>query len=173
MERFERRLTLTAEELLDGYTRAQLRRASKGRLWVQTAILLLCAAWCLIAYFADGMNETMSLVIGVAALMLIPVMWAVPPLQLRTVARTMVENEEFARLWVFEDGVSFGDSRPDGADFAFGTFACDQNEQSLVLRFAGDEVVVVPHRLFSDDEWQFLCEQTAGVGIERRQTRRR
>ncbi len=165
--------TPTYEELLDGLRRAELRRAGKGRLIVQTVLLLAVAAWAMIAFFADAVKQPMSLVIGIVALVLIPVMWFVPELQMKSMARQMAENGTVMHLWVFEDGVDFGDRQPDGAYYAFSRFFCDfpkeDTLQTLVWRFQNDDVVVVPRRALSEEQWQLLCEKTAvSVAAQRR-----
>lgn len=169
MQRFDVKLTLTKDEILDGMKRAQLRRASRTQLIIQTVVLLFVAGWCLVAFFGEGMQNTMSLVIGILALVLLLVMWTVPVWQMRAIAVSMVENGDFAHMWAFEDGLSFSADCPDGADYGFGTFFCDRTEQSLVFRFANDEVIVVPRRLLTEENWQWLCEKTKGsVGTRRR-----
>ncbi len=169
MQRFDVRLTLTKEEILDGMKRAQLRRTSLAQLILQTVVLLFVTVWCLIAFFGEGMQNTMSLVIGILALVILFVMWFVPEWQMRAIAASMTENGEYAHMWVFEEGLSFSEPCPDHAYYDFGTFFCDRNEQSLVFRFTNDEVIVVPHRLLTEENWQWLCEKTKGsVGTRRR-----
>ncbi|MGN0171361.1 MAG: hypothetical protein ACI39E_01095 [Acutalibacteraceae bacterium] len=169
MQLFDVQLTLTKEEILDGMKRAKLRRASLTQLVIQTVVLLLVAGWCFVAFFAEGMQTAMSLVIGILALVLLLVMWIVPQWQMRAIAVSMVENGDSAHMWVFEDGLNFSADCPDGAYYDFGTFFCDRTEQSLVFRFANDEVIVVPRRLLTEENWQWLCEKTKGsVGTRRR-----
>ena len=156
---FSVRLTPTKEELVDGMKRARLRKASGTRLVVQTVVLALVCAWSLIAFFGEGMKTPMSLVTGIAALLLIPVMWFVPRLQMQAVAESMVQNGEYPTMWVFEDGVDFGNKQPEAAYYRFGSFFCDTGERSLVFRFPNDEVIVVPRRLLSEEDFQFLCEK--------------
>lgn len=159
-------LTATEEELFDGLQRAELRRASNARLIVQSIVLAAVAAWSLIAFFGDGMTETMSLIIAIIALGIIPVMWLVPRAQMKSMARQMGESDTKPHMWVFEDGLDFGDTPPANAYYDFSSvFAVPPEEgaafETLVLRFRNDEVVVVPRRLLSDEQWERLLAATA------------
>ncbi|MBR5135320.1 MAG: hypothetical protein IKV35_06950, partial [Clostridia bacterium] len=152
---------LTKEEIEDGLRRGELRRASKGRLWIQTSLLVFVAAWSLVAFFGGGMTEWMSLVIGGVALVLVPVMWFVPTWQMKTIAEQTAEDAKPIHLWVFEDGIDFGDDRPETAYYSFGGFfAYHPNEgdaiESIVLRFKTDDIVVVPRRALTDDQWDWF-----------------
>lgn len=165
MLHFDVLLTLTKEEILDGLHRAQVRKAGKGRLIAQTVALVLVATWALVAYFGAGMQETMSLVIGVAALVLIPVMWFVPEWQMQSIAQSMAESGTAPHMWVFEDGIDFGEERPEYAYYAYTSFFCDHPVpdaamQTLVMRFPNDDIIVVPKTLLTDEQWTFLMEKT-------------
>ncbi len=175
MLRFDVLLTLTKEEILDGLHRAQIRRAGKGRLIAQTVALVFVAVWALVAYFGDGMQEGMSLFIGIIALVLIPVMWFVPEWQMQSIAQSMAENGNIAHLWVFEDGIDFGEERPESAYYTYASFYCDRptadsSQQSLVMRFPNDDIIVVPKALLTEEQWTFLLEKTidSRAGVRRR-----
>ena len=163
MEKFHVRLTLTKEEIVDAMERAQVRRAGTGRLLAQTVALLLVAAWSLVAFFGDGMQETMSAVIGVVALVLIPVMWLVPRWQMKSLAQTMAESGSAPHMWVFEDGIDFSEERPEYAYYTFRTFFVslpnERTENTMVFRFPNDEMVIVPRALLTDEQWDFLVEK--------------
>lgn len=166
MLRFDVLLYWTKEEVLDGLHRAQVRRAGKGRLIAQTAALMLVAAWALTAFFVTGMSELMSLMIGVIALILIPVMWLVPEWQMQSIAQSTAENNKAVHMWVFEDGIDFGEERPDYAYYDYSAFFCDRPKaddamQTLVMRFPNDDVIVVPRALLTEEQWTFLMEKTA------------
>ncbi len=163
---FDAVLTATEEELFDGIKRAGLRRASNTRLIVQSVVLAGVAAWSLIAFFGDGMTSLASLLIAAAALVLIPVMWLVPAAQMKQMARQMGESDKKPHMWVFEDGLDFGDTEPPHAYYDFSSiFAvapeADAPFETLVLRFRSDEVVVVPRRLLTEDQWERLLKATA------------
>lgn len=173
MLQFHVQLALSEEEILDGLRRAELRRAGKGRLIIQTAVLVLVAAWSMIAFFGGGMTEWMSLAIGLTALVLIPVMWFVPEWQMRSMARSMAENGAAPHLWVFDDGVDFGEQQPQQAYYPFHSFYCDRPtedapHQTLVLRFANDDVVVVPKSLLTVEQWNFFVDKTVKSTADKR-----
>lgn len=170
---FDVKFTPTYEELIDGLRRAELRRAGKGRLTVQTILLTMIALWALIAFFAEEVKQPMSLVIGIVALVLIPVMWFVPTWQMSAMARQMADSETAVHLWVFEDGVDFGEEPPANAYYEFSRFFCDKPAddsamQTLVWRFQNDEVVVIPRRALREEQWQFLCDKTACSHADKR-----
>ena len=163
MLKFRVRLTPTKEEIVDGIERAALRRAGKGRLIAQTVALALVAAWSLAAFFGTGMQETMSALIGVEALVLIPVMWLVPRWQMNSLAQTMADNGAAPQMWVFEDGVDFGEEQPDYAYYPYHTFFVampnEKTKQTLVFKFPNDDIIVVPKALLTDEQWLFLTDK--------------
>ncbi len=160
MLKFDVQLTPTKEEIADGLERASLRRAGKLRLVIQTVVLAAVAVWTLIAFFVDGAQEWMSLFIAVVATVLIPVMWLVPRWQMQSLAQTMADNGLSAHMWVFEDGIDFGDTQPDYPYYPYHTFFASvpsmKNLQTIVLKFPNDDVIVVPKSALSDEEWEFL-----------------
>ncbi len=161
---FDVRLSWTTHEMIDAIHRAELRKAGKLRLMLQTVLLLLVAAWSLVAFFADGMKETMSAVIGVVALVLIPVMWFAPEWHTRRIAKDAEEQGRFPHLWVFDDGVDFGETPPAGAYYPFGSFRCiflKENDafQTLVMVFENSEIVIVKKELLSDEQWETLVKK--------------
>lgn len=165
MLKFHVRLTPTKEEIIDGIKRAQIRRAGTGRLIAQTVALVLVAAWSLAAFFGAGMKEPMSAVIGVAALVLIPVMWLVPRWQMNSLAQSMADSGAAPQMWVFEDGIDFGEEQPAYAYYTYHTFFVslpDENtQQTLVLKFPNDDIIVVPKALLSEEQWQFLVDKVS------------
>jgi len=163
--KFDVILTATEEELLDGWQRARLRRASKGRLIVQSVLLAAVTVWSLVAYFGSGLEETASLLIGVAALLLIPVMWFVPAWQMKQTVKELAHSDTKPHLWVFEDGLDFGETEPEHAYFDFASVLAfapktEADLQTLVWRFRNDEVVVVPRRLLTEEQWAYLLTAT-------------
>ena len=163
MVKFHVRLTPTKEEIVDALARSSIRRAGKGRLVAQSLAMVLVAAWSLAAFFGTGMKETMSAVIGVAALVLIPVMWLVPRWQLHSLAQSMADSGAAPQLWVFEDGIDFGEEQPAYAYYPYHTFHVslpnEQTAQTLVMTFPNDDVIVVPKALLDEEQWAFLLEK--------------
>ncbi len=163
MLHFDVRLTLTKEEILDGLDRAQLRRAGKGRLIAQTVAMVLLAAWSLVAFVGNEQKDLMSLVIGVAALVLIPVMWLVPLWQMKSLAQSMVDSGVAPHMWVFEDGLDFGEEQPPYAYYAYHAFFAalptEKTKQTIVMRFPNDDVIIVPKALLTEEQWTLLCEK--------------
>lgn len=161
MLQFDVNYTLTKEEVEDGFRRMDLRRASKTRLIVQTVILCLVAAWAIGAFFISGMKEFQSLMIGIVGLVLIPVMWFVPEWKMKRDLEQALEDIEPTHLWVFDDGIDFGDQKPEESYYHYRTFYMIEPEkdapvQSLILKFKSDAVVIVPRRVFSEEQWEYL-----------------
>lgn len=167
MLKFHVRLTPTKEEIADGIRRAALRRAGAGRLIAQTVALVLVAAWSLIAYFGGGRQEPMSAVIGVAALILVPVMWLVPRWQMNSLAQSMADSGVAPQMWVFEDGVDFGEEQPEYAYYPYHTFfvslPTESSEQTMVMKFPNDDIIVVPKALLTEEQWQFLVDKVTAT----------
>lgn len=163
MMRFHVRLTPTRDEIIDGLQRAQLRRAGTGRLIAQSVAMLLIAAWSLAAFFGQGMREPMSAVIGVAALVLIPVMWLVPRWQMNSLAQTVADSGSAPHMWVFEDGIDFGEEQPAYAYYPYHSFFVslpdETTQQTMVFKFPNDDVIVVPKDILNEEQWQFLIEK--------------
>ncbi len=165
MLKFHVRLTPTKDEIVDGIKRATVRRAGKVRLIAQTIALVLVAAWSLVAFFGDGMHEPMSAVIGVIALVLIPVMWLVPRWQTNSLAQSMADSGASPQMWVFEDGVDFGEEQPDYAYYPYHGFhvslPTEKTAKTLVMTFPNDDIIVVPKALLTDEQWQFLVDKVS------------
>ena len=163
MLQFHVRLTPTGEEIVDGLQRARLRRASTWRLIAQTVALVLVSAWSLVAYVVGGMQEWISLMIGVAALVVIPVMWLVPRWKMRSLAQSIVESGAAPHLWVFEDGIDFGEEQPAYAYYPYGSFFVsipeETQQQTIVMKFPNDDVIVAPKACFKEEEWAYLCDK--------------
>ncbi len=163
---FQVRLTPTEDELVDGLKRSGVRRASTLRLVAQTIALALVAGWSLVAFVTDAAHDRMSLCIAIVAAVLIPVMWFVPVWQMKSMAKDTVESGTSAKMWVFEDGIDFGEEQPDKAYYPYDSFYCHQPDpdhpfQTMVFRFASDEVIVVPKSLLTEEQWQYLLQKTA------------
>lgn len=173
MLKFHVRLTPTKDEITDALSRARIRRAGTGRLVAQSIALALVAAWSLVAFFGAGMTEPMSAVIGVAALVLIPVMWLVPRWQMNSLAQSMADSGAAPMMWVFEDGIDFGEEQPDYAYYPYHTFFVslpnDNTKDTMVMKFPNDDVVVVSKAILTDDEWQFLWDKVTAVPEKKEQ----
>ena len=171
MLKFHVRLTPTKDEIADGIKRAALRRAGTGRLVAQTIALVLVAAWSLTAFFVAGMNEPISALIGVAALVLIPVMWLVPRWQMNSLAQTMADSGASPQMWVFEDGIDFGEEQPAYAYYTYHTFFVslpdETTQQTMVFKFPNDDIIVVPKALLSDEQWAFLVEKVTATSLKK------
>ena len=163
MLKFHVRLTPTKEEIIDGLQRASLRKAGTVRLILQATALSIVSVWSLIAFFGGGMQEWMSLLIGVTALVLIPVMWLVPRWKMNSLAQSIVESGAAPQMWVFEDGIDFGEQPPEYAYYPYGSFYVAMPKmtglQTIVMKFPNDDVIVVPKGCFTTEEWDFLCEK--------------
>lgn len=174
MLKFHVRLTPTKEEIVDGIRRAALRRASAGRLIAQTVALVLVAAWSLVAFFGGGLQDPMSAMIGVAALVLIPVMWLVPRWQANSLAQTMADSGATPQMWVFEDGIDFGEEQPDYAYYPYRTFfvslPTESSEQTMVMKFPNDDVIVVPKAVLTDEQWTFLVDKVTAAPVKKTAT---
>ena len=174
MLKFHVRLTPTKEEIADGIRRAALRRAGTGRLIAQTIALALVAAWSLVAYFGGGRQEAMSAMIGVAALVLIPVMWLVPRWQANTLAQSMADSGAAPQMWVFEDGIDFGEEQPEYAYYPYRTFfvslPTDATEQTMVMKFPNDDIIVVPQALLTAEQWAFLVDKVTAAPAKKTAT---
>ena len=160
---FDVRVRPTEEEWLEGLHRSGLRRAGKGRLIVQTVAMVIVGAVALAAFFLDGMKEPMSAIIAAAAFLVIPVMWLVPEQRMRSMAKTAAEEGSTVHLWLFEDGFDFGEEVT-AAYYAFDAvhyaFPTDTTLPTLVLRTKSDEVVVIPKRELTDEQWGTLLRLT-------------
>lgn len=167
MLKFHARLTPTKEEIADGIRRAALRRAGTVRLIAQTVALVLVAAWSLVAFFGGGRQEPMSAVIGIAALILIPVMWLVPRWQANSLAQAMADSGAAPQMWVFEDGVDFGEEQPDYAYYPYRTFfvslPTEATAQTMVMKFPNDDIIVVPKAVLTEEQWGFLVDKVTAV----------
>lgn len=158
---FDVRVRPTEEEWLEGLRRSGIRRAGKGRLIVQTVAMVIVGVMSVAAYFLDGMKEPMCAVIAAAAFIMIPVMWLVPEYWLRSMAKTAAAESSTVHLWVFENGLDFGEE----VTAAYYTFEAvhwgvpnENTLQTLVLRTKSDDVVVIPKRELTEEQWDVLIQ---------------
>lgn len=156
---FDVRVCPTEEEWLDGLKRSGLRRAGTGRLIVQTVVMVFIAVTAAVSFVTDGMEEPMSAVIALAAAAVIPVMWVVPHRRMLAMAKTAAEEGASPHLWVFDEGLDFGE-QVQGAYYAFSdlywALPTDETCNTLVLRTKSDDVIVIPHRALTDEQWTTL-----------------
>lgn len=68
----------TEEEIYRCLKRGELRRAGPVRVGIQTAVLLLLTAYCLIGYFTGDRSDARPLVVGILAAMLAIILLFVP-----------------------------------------------------------------------------------------------
>lgn len=163
MLQFDVRLTMTAEDIADALKRAPLRRASKGRLIGQTVALAFVFVWCMVAFIMDDAHEVSSLFIALAALALGVVMWFAPQWQTKQIIRDTVENGKPLHLWVFENGVDFGEEPSQKPYYAFSELTWflpdEKTRETLVWRLPSYDVIVVPKARLTDEQWHFLLSK--------------
>ncbi len=145
------RLQPTKEEWLEGVRLTGVCRPRGKISVVKSVILLAVGIFALTAYF--GQREAASLFIGVASLVLLTVVWAEPPFREHMMAREAAKGNG-VRLWVFSDGVSFGSDQPQKVDYPFPALRDYQSERILAWKLDEDQVVVVPKRQISEEQWK-------------------
>lgn len=151
-------IQLTEEELRQSLKRADRRRAGPARLWVQTILLALLAAYCIAAFFLSGAVSYGSLGIGLAAVVLGVAMWVVPDLHGRYIAHIEFTKNKCMRVRLYEEEIGFGD------DDVFESVAYDAcfaqtYDDMILLHFQGGYMVMLPRRVFSEDRWLWLQQR--------------
>lgn len=159
-------ICLTEEELRRSLQRSDLRRAGPGRLWVQTVLLVLLAAYCIAAFFLSGASSYASLGIGLAALILAGAQWIVPQLYIRHQARREYALGKQLRVRLYAEEIGFGSGETyEAVPYA----ACFTRvfDDMLLLHFQGGYLVALPRRVFDAERWIWLTGRFQTAGKER------
>ena len=146
-------ITHTEEELVQSIT---IYERYKGRLTksiIQTVILAAVIVYSLIAFFAIGMDEIGSLVLAVLAALIIGVIWIAAPIRFRHMAQFQMERKKDLHVFVYPHGLSFGDDE-NITPFTF--YRGIVKENMIVIFLAGDQLICLPRRAFSQPAWEIL-----------------
>ena len=149
------RIQLTKEELYACMCSRQERKAGKARLIVETVLLGLLAAYCILAFFLSGMASVASLCIGLAALLLAAAIWAVPAIINRYDANREFSKNKVLRVRIYAQGFGFG------TDDTFQLVPYEQccarrGKDMILLDFEGGLMVALPKRLLDGGIWEQL-----------------
>ena len=155
--RYDLSIRLTREEILSCLRRGLNRRASRGRLTAQTVLLLLMAAYCLVAYILSGAQSVTSLGIGIAAVAVCVLMLALPELSIRRLAKKQAEMDKCLRLRVYDHGIGFGDDEQ-FRFFKYGKCHAKAYEDMILFRFQ-DGLVAVPRRMENGEAWELIRDR--------------
>lgn len=148
---------LTEEEIYEGLKNSTSRKAGPARNWVQTILLVLVAAFCLIAFFAEGMKTWESLFLGIIALVLIGVLWVVPEKKMRFDARKTAEQRNTVTVRFFDEGLAFGKDSTD--IYTFTKLMRVKLENMIIFQLPGFQMILLPRRIMSEEEWQTICKK--------------
>jgi hypothetical protein len=146
----------TEEEIYRCLKRGELRRAGPVRVGIQTAVLLLLTAYCLIGYFTGDRSDARPLVVGILAAMLAIILLFVPEWRFRHDAAREAALEKQMHVFLFESGLAFG--TPEEI-LPFAECRPRLFEDMAVLRFQGGALAAIPRRAMTGEEWGLLCEK--------------
>lgn len=147
--------TLTEEEIYEGLKNNTSRKAGPARNWIQTVLLGLVAAYCLIAFFAEGMKTWSSLFIGIAALALIGVLWVVPEKKMRFDARKIAMQNQTVTVRLFDGGLAFGKDSLDV--YAFSKLKHQKLDSMIIFQLPGFQMILLPRRIMREEDWETIC----------------
>ena len=134
----------------------ETRRAGKGRLWVQTAILLLVFVYSIVPYIYSENHESSSLFIAVVSIAVIIAMWLVPEWQYRMEAKRKTAEGANLSLTVYEDKLVFVGENP----VTIKPHGCKiKITDDLLILTIGSELIGIPRRLTDEDGWKLLREK--------------
>lgn len=155
--RYDLSIRLTREEILACLRRGLNRKAGRGRLTAQTVLLLLMAAYCLVAYILSGAESVASLGIGIAAVVVCVLMLALPELSIRRLAKKQAEMDKCLRLRVYDRGIGFGDDEQ-FRFFKYKKCHAKAYEDMILFRFQ-DGLVAVPRRMENGGAWELIRDR--------------
>lgn len=152
----EWRFTCTAEEWLLLLKRGEVRKAGKVRIGVELGLLLLLAAYCLIAFFGDGMTDWRSFGIAVIAVIVGIVLLVVPEVRFRHEAEQLAQEGRERTVRLYEEGLAFGKSEE---IVPFAQCGARVFEDMAVLRFREGALFGIPRRALPPEDWDLLCRR--------------
>lgn len=129
-------------------------KRSKKSSWFQTVLLLLVVFNCIFSFLTDDKKTFSTLGIAVAALIVVAIIWLVPPLHNRYIAKQEMQSDSSElKLKVYEDTLVFGNETSTSFGFTeCRPILCDK----LIVLSIGTQVVGIPRRLLSEEEWSLL-----------------
>lgn len=152
------RIQLTKEELYACMGSRQDRKAGRARLIVETVLLGLLAAYCIIAFFLSGMTSPASLCIGLAALLLAAAIWAAPVIVNRYDANREFAKNKVLRVRIYAQGFGFGTD--DTFQLVPYEECCPRRCKNMILLdFEGGLMVALPKRLLDGGIWEQMVER--------------
>ncbi len=155
MEKWDILVELTRDDIYRSLKYGDIRRVGVAGRVVETVILGLLAVWCIVPFFAWGLEALSSLFLGLLALLLIAALWAVPEWRARHLSGQETKDRKPTRLRVYEEGLRFGEAED---LHAFGTETVTSLPGLFVLRY-GTELVLLPHRELPEDCLAFLKQK--------------
>lgn len=137
-----------------------LRRASKGRLIFQAALLAVLAAFCLADFImAPAPKPAIRLVIAITAIVLIPAQWLLPNWQFRRVARETAARGATLHLSIQPDAI-----RVEQGEQAVHVphaeweqkLSVYPKQQLAVLQIDQEQWIAIPRRVLPPESWELL-----------------
>lgn len=152
------RIQLTKEELYVCMGSRQGRKAGRARLIVETVLLGLLAAYCIIAFFLSGMVSLATLCIGLISLLLAAAIWAAPVIVNRYDANREFAKNKVLRVRIYTQGLGFG------TDDTFQLVPYEDCcarwcRDMILLDFEGGLMVALPKRLLDGGMWEQLVDR--------------
>lgn len=145
--------TLTQDEWRTALSHIQ-RKATRGRMIVQSILLLALAAYCLIPILA---GKEGSWPVAAVALVLLAVQWIAPEMIFRRQAAERAAEAPVLRLWLSDTAVAVGtgEQRVERA-LADCREEWQQHGDMLYWRLDKDTVIPLPHRVLNDEQAALL-----------------
>lgn len=158
---------LNEEEIYNGLRRTTARRTGPGKDIARTVVLGLVAAGCIAAFIMDGFKNIGSLIIAALAVAVIVVLWVVPPLRCRHVARQMAAGGQVRMVCMFPDGLSFGG--PGEKRYAYDCLSGRVFDDMVIWELSGFQLILLPRRaLAGQEEWDTLIARLKNKEKEKR-----
>lgn len=152
--------SLTQDETYSALLRSA-KMPSKTRLIVQTVILVLLSIYCFIGFGLSGRSsiapnkDYTSLGIGIAALVLLAVMWLFPIVYFKFEAKNINKTAKPVTLDVYKDKLVFGGDYPVISQVDKYTYS---KFDDMVIIFPGSDVVAVPKRTVTAEQWDIFLQ---------------
>lgn len=148
-------IRLTAEEIRACLQRADRRRMGLVRTIVYALILGFVAIASLVSFFTTGMQNGMSLFLGIGGLVLLVLVVLYEPVQLHQMVKREAAAGKKMHIWVYEDKLGFGEAET-FETYSFSEFYTRKFDDMLILHFVGGLLVAIPRRCVPAEGWEFL-----------------
>ncbi len=158
------------QEIRRALTCSEHRRTSPVKIAVESGVVSVIGALCLVNYFTDPARTASTLTIGILCFVMAAIASLYSPISVWLLARGEASKQKTVHLWVSDTGIGFGNQPDHYRELTFQDFTVLPAEDMLVLLAGANSLIPLPKRAFNEECWAFL-QQTLPISYTKRQLR--